>query len=767
MSRFHTRTGLFLSLLVLSGTLSLQGQGYLADPQDVKSVPPSAAKAAGPRIMKLFDFEERKIHFNPLPMYWHKYDNGDNGEFPHFATGKLSEAHSRSGAYGFQLLSEGGSVGYVFDRRRIQAKPGNDFQVSGYVHLENAYHCRAKITCAMTNRRGEIIADSTRHSELVGTADHDGQGWARLDLYVPGNYPDARYITLTLFLLQEQQWSRRARLENQIFYRDVKGAAWFDDISVIQLPRIVLETEKPANVFESYEIPEILLDVEGVGTLDYQVKLDILNARNERIRSKEWILTGVEGTKTTSVFSYPELSAGYYKAEISIYSADHLIAVRNLTFIKCAPLVGMPAATGNQFGIVALDDQAGDWQTTTHLAHYANAKWLKLPVWSGTDEAASLSNQKNLDAKLLELQNKRIHIIAAFTDPPDTITQHLDHDHRGIIDVFSQDPQIWRSQVAIVLAQFAQQIPFWQVGSPYVVAAGMWDSRFEPVVAQLNAEFVKFIKDPAIAVSLENHLDVDNRQVGTEYLSLRLPAHIRPSEIPTYLAEHHDKGFGHLWATVEALPQKEYARPKRLIDFAKRLVYTQSAGPEFIFVNHPWSQVEYNARQVVEPYEHFLVFRTLSDLLGNVTYVGRFELASGIPAFIFENHHQGFLVTWNENFVDPEKRSDVSFYFGASPHLTDIFGNPVASEYDKNRMTQFQVSRWPVLLSNIDSSLAEFRSKLQFSPAVFEATVTSQKLTLSIANTFDTAISGRIRFPQDDNSPWTLSPSSFTYMLSK
>lgn len=768
LTRFNSISGSrFLSLLIFFLTNPLLGQGYLADPQSANSQHLPGEMGAASKVKKFFDFEERSIHYNPSPMHWYPYRNGTKGEFPHYATGKLSNIHARSGEFSFQLLSEGGSVGFAYDRRRIQAKPGNDFQVSGYVHFEYAKHCRAKISCAITNRRGEIIPGSIRDSDLHSSADQDNQGWAYMELYVPGNYRDARYITLTLFLLQERQWNRQTNLEDQIFRPDVKATAWFDDISVTQVPRIVLLTKKSGNVFESDQIPEILLDVEGVGTLDYQVKLDILDARGKTIRTREWVLTGVEGTKTRRVFSYPKLLAGYYKAEISILSSDHLIAVRKLSFIKCAPLRTTGGSISNQFGITALDDGAGDWNAITRLAEVANAKWLKLPVWSEGKDTASLSDQENLDTQLLELQKKRIHIIAAFTDPPNELSQQLDVKDQGVFDIFSQDPLIWKSHVSGILAQFAQQIPFWQVGSPSNAGSRFWDSPFRPVMEKLNTEFVKFIKEPAIAVSLENHLDIDSRQVGTKYLSLILPAHITPAQIPSYIADHHGKGFDNLWTTLETLPPQQYSRSKRLIDLAQRLVYAQSADPEFIFIHHPWNLIKYNARNVIDPSEHFLVFRTLSNLLENVDYVGRFELKAGIPAFIFKKRKQGFLVTWNENHVDPDQISDVSFFFGPSPHLTDLFGNLVTSQIDKKGMTQFQVSRWPVLFSNIDASLAEFRSELQFSPAIFEATVQSQQLTLTIANTFHTDISGRIHFPQDDERLWTLSPSSFPFLLNK
>jgi len=137
----------------------------------------TATILTGQRVMQTFDFEERNTNYLDLPMYWHKVVGRDG--FPHYSTAVIDSTHHRSGRYSFKLIPDGGSVAYEYDPRRIPVKAGSDFQVTGYVHLENVHTCRARITCALTDRRGVPIPGSEHASQLVGPDQQGLDGWVR------------------------------------------------------------------------------------------------------------------------------------------------------------------------------------------------------------------------------------------------------------------------------------------------------------------------------------------------------------------------------------------------------------------------------------------------------------------------------------------------------------------------------------------------------------------------------------------------------------
>ena len=50
--------------------------------------------------------------------------------------------------------------------------------------------------------------------------------------------------------------------------QDIRGTAWFDDISVSQVPRVSLSTARPANVFRRGEQIRLHVNVEDSFTDD-------------------------------------------------------------------------------------------------------------------------------------------------------------------------------------------------------------------------------------------------------------------------------------------------------------------------------------------------------------------------------------------------------------------------------------------------------------------------------------------------------------------
>ena len=64
---------------------------------------------SGQRVMQTFDFEERDVHLDDLPMYWQQ--SPPRPGFPHYAGGILDNAVSRSGQYSLSPPSDSGQTG--------------------------------------------------------------------------------------------------------------------------------------------------------------------------------------------------------------------------------------------------------------------------------------------------------------------------------------------------------------------------------------------------------------------------------------------------------------------------------------------------------------------------------------------------------------------------------------------------------------------------------------------------------------------------------
>lgn len=713
----------------------------------------------GQKVMQVFDFEEREINYLDLPMYWRKYAAPDEDHFPHYSSAALDTTHAKSGTYSFKLISEGGSVGFEHDSRRIRVKPGCDFQVTGYVYLENCRTAKAQIRCAFTDRTGKVIPKSEFYSNLVGPGEGSADGWALVDVYAPGNFPEARFLTLSVWLLQQEEWSKNAG-SAMIFRRDVSATVWFDDIAIYQLPRVILRTPVLGNVFDGDQPSRLEVEVQGISASDYHVELTVEDATQHPIRREAWILTGVDGAQKVTRIDMPDFPAGLYRVQLQVRSGRLLVATRNLTFIKLQNLTSGRGAGGMDFGVVATGEGVGDWDTLHRLTQLTEVKLLKYPVWRANGQSGSIASEPDFDRKLLELQQQRIEMVASFAEAPDSLSAKLDIGHRGLLDCLSQDVEVWRSQLAYVLSQYARQISYWQVGADEHRRIASWDPRIRPILGLLREEFSKLVSHIILAAPLNGVYEVNSNQLGTTQISLGINAAIIPAEIPAYVTDARKRGMQRIWLTLEPLDMTEYNRDGVLIDFAQRIAYAKQSQADAIFIECPWFQHMVNSRLATEPAEVFLILRTMAHYLGGTKFLAAFDLAEDVEAMIFEREGSGCLFVWSRGIQGAsEAPREIRLVLGDQPEMVDLFGNRTLLP-TVNGVSTLRLTHWPVLLTEVDTHLAVMRSGLKLTPHIIEASIMRQEMILSLKNPFNAPITGRIHLllEHGDNQDWIVEP---------
>ena len=614
--------------------------------------------SGGHQIVSSFDFEERDIHYQDIPMFWTKVTNREG--FPHYSRGILSEDKCHSGKYSFKLISDGGSVGFEYANNRQVVKPGSDCKVSSYVSLKDARDCRAQVICYLSDRLGREIPESRRYSRLISNADMAGKDWCKVDVYIPGEFPQARFISVSVWLLQKSQWDKTLAGAN-VFEQNIKAVAWFDDIGIFQLPRVLLKTSKTANVFESTENPCIKVELQSAGILDYRADMVVRDRNEKEIFHEAWVLSGVEGEVKVNEFYMGKLPAGLYKAQLKIYSSDYLVAVREMTFACLGPLQTGNLEGGYDFGILAVDEYSGDIDELIELSKNLQAKIVKMPVWRSVDSRCpSILTVKEFDKRLIELEESRIRLVATFDKVSSEVSSTLDMVGNTLLDVLSQNSKVWQDEIEFILARYALQIPFWQIG-PDKAETMQWDPRVKAVAQKLRTEFDKVVRNTKLNVPLEANFDVSFQDVGTRSVTMFVPNSIVPDKIPDYIHNYHNNGLTDVWVTIEPLSEDVYYKDDVLVDFARRLFYAVKTDCEAVFIPHPWKLQEVNAIEGIEVDEKFLVFRTVSDLLSGAVFLGEFEIEHGVPAMIFDRNGQGVMVVWDKLLIQeaarPLKRS--------------------------------------------------------------------------------------------------------------
>ncbi|MBI9016856.1 MAG: hypothetical protein JEZ07_06295 [Phycisphaerae bacterium] len=724
----------------------------------------SIAQMTGRRVMQTFDFEE--THGLPIPMYWKK--SPFKPGFPHFSIGKLDDNHSRSGKMSFSLIGDGGSIAFEYGQKRIRVKPGSDCTISGYVHLENSDNCRAQIRCALTTRNGQIIPGSENVSQLISTDDQGRDGWALMEAYVPGNFPEARYLHLSVWLLQEEQWNKEGVSVSRVFQNNIDAVAWFDDISIFQLPRVILRSISAGNVFDSDNPATLVVEVDGVTTLDYRIQLDIFNLYEQPVFNEEWMLAIAEGQISERKIPVDSLGPGWYIAKLNIISYETQIAQRSLKFCILAELQNN-IARGNGFGISLLNKDIGDLDTAIKLAQMLKIERVKIPVWHKTPEIpGAFMTEKQFERKLRELKKSHIEVIAAFDDMPNSLAQKFDINSRSAIDVFSQKTELWQDHINELMAKYARGVMVWQIGTGK--ENKNWDIRTKSVLEKLRTEFPQMFNESILISPIDSAIDIKSGAAGTEYIALNISETIAPKNIAEYIKDFNDRGFTHIWAAIKPLSRDIYDKEDVLVDFAKRIIFAKKADAEMIFIDQPWHQTNRNGRDEIEPDEFFPIFRTIALELGAMTYTGQFEFAPGINALIFNRDGKGTIAIWDElyDYHKEPQGKDIELYLGQNIKAIDIFGDrhPFTNI---NGITKINLKGYPVLISNIDSRIAQLRADIKLTPEALEATAARQQVNLSFKNPFGVPISGQIILGPGRHMKrnWAFDPQTINFTLSR
>src|SRR5688572_11024663 len=216
------------------------------------------------RVLRMIDFEERRLG-NPeeLPMHWGKIEGAG---YPHYVDGFLSRERARSGTYGFKLELNGGSLAYRYDAGRVKVRPRSHYRVETFVQTTALKHARARLTVYFVDVDGRKVAGTERHSPLF-VSKAGNEGWERLAVELSAT-KDADSLVMELALLQPAQYSLVSLGEQTLFPQDIRGAAWFDDVAVSQVPKVKMSTERPGNIFRRGESLDVTVLVNDRATED-------------------------------------------------------------------------------------------------------------------------------------------------------------------------------------------------------------------------------------------------------------------------------------------------------------------------------------------------------------------------------------------------------------------------------------------------------------------------------------------------------------------
>jgi hypothetical protein len=735
-----------LALLFITGVVAAQE-------------PPAAPPVDTSRVLHTFDFEERHLgNDEDVPMYWQKVEGVD---FPHYVNGRLTTDKHRSGRHSFRMDLDGGNCTYRYEPGRIRVQSGARYRIEGYCQTTVLAHARARLTAYLTDIDLHPIPSSVHHSELYA-CDGSNQDWHLMSVELTATAPEAVFLVVQMELLQPGQFATTSLGQRSLFLEDIHGTAWFDDISIAQVPEVKLSTDRPCNIFHKSDAANLFAQVDDRSADDLTVQLIVTDARGRRVYQH----TGDGNISSTKVLGpglrrltlpLPAVEPGWYRATMVTMSHGVFVGQQSLDWIRLAD--DDPAAMPDpRFGMIATQLPFDCWPELPDLLPYLAVGRVKLALWDKTGDVQQVDSA-TLDRMFDRLREEGVHPTGCLVALPPKLAKTV--NGTSWLQLLGARDDDWQDPLSFLISRNANHVDRWQLG-----ADGTEDFASNPdmrkVYARIYARFAGLLDKPDLAMPYPVWYELP--APAPLSIALSVPTSIAPDEIPLYLQEYRGRESANVSVSLSTIDRDVYGRDARLRDLVQRIVCSLAGGATHIDLPLPVEARQRGERLSVEPRETAIVERTLLSTLSGASFRGKLPLADDIDAYLFDKSGQGILVLWDKN--DVTEAQPLAVNLGEHPARVDLWGNVdplLRSNQTDPDLVQLQVGRMPIILTGVDSEMGQLRASVAFDHPLIESTFEAHARHIRFTNPYSLPIGGTLRLRPPLG--WTMNPPTFNFTL--
>lgn len=740
----------------------------------------AAESPQGQGLLQRFDFEEtvdgRKVGFyEKLPVHWyvigretgiedtgftrvpmhHRFVHGVRrhswGDVAYDATDPFA------GDFSLRLTLNGGSVGAFLRVGVIPAIPGSDYSVTAAVRTTSMEHGRARMVACFVDAAGRLIESSVVRSDPVRT----GGGWQRVTVRLPGDFEAANWISLRVELNQPASDPDAVLGDRQVIYHQVHGSAWFDDIRVLQLPRLNIATQNPGNVIRAPQRPELTVEVRDFSGRPLMAEVSLIDHRGNGVTTWRQEMGGNPSPRHRWTPDLPRY--GWYLVdlvvrEVGANQAEQgdlpaVVAQSRASFQWLPAERSVAAAQRRRFQIAAARLPEDQFPL---LPPFLEQTGLSSVIVSAWDRATTASNVEVRQSMLAETFARIVgaggSVSLSLAPIPDVIAANVDIDDP--VALLNQPRTRWAPLLRAVVMRHGQTVRRWVLGS--VDAANTF---YQPDASALTAiarrQMLTMAPSPTLVLPWSIQQEPRDDVPTTFGRILDVPASVQPAWLGRYLQGRVGRYDPPAVVHLRSPAATEVSHERRCTDLALRMLAAWKADPAGIAVTQPWVVARPLARQWM-PDSRVGVFSTVAHRLAGRRWRGRLDLGEGLACEVFdaiEGGGDGMLAVWNVSA--PASRVSQAMYLGADPVAIDLFGNAAPLPATEGRH-HFRLEQAPTFIEGIDADLALFRAAFAVDPPFIESKQTTHTHKITLNNPWPQAISGELRITGLDD--WLIEP---------
>jgi len=760
------------------------------------------------RVVRAFDFEEMETNPGKVPRYWYraqeeregagkvegKVDGARKG-YPYWNQAEIvytgEGGVAATGRGSIRLPTAGGSTSLMLESGVIPIFRQADYFVSGSVLPEGLSFAGGCIAARFLDASGKPIAGTDRRSEVVRGRKREGQddladsnGWREIGVVLVGDREDAAYIQIELLLLQPEQAAPETGGQRAVWRQDVSGSVWFDDVTVVQLPRVELSMRAPANMAMSETPPELVMSVRDLTGEALRVEVRVFDPWGHECDRIDRVLGG-GGTEHTWK---PALARfGWYRAVMDIVGENGRVGGAYTDFVWLPPKAtaeesisrNITANTtrysgrsrdASKFGINVGELQPAVLTRLPGVLRITGTGRVTIPAWDATLTPETLVARSEafvpmVDTLLTDWQDVTISLGRV----PDRLAAEVRVPTDDPLTLLLTDDTRWLPYVGDLLDRYGQRVRRWQLGRVGDDRA-FWRASLRDEAATLHEQLSRHVAGPLI--DLPSRLDRAwsagrlSELADTVSMTVHVPAEISAAGVREAAERWVSKGDSgtagrpELTLVFETPDQMQYGMAAAPSEVVKRAVEvwaaTADAGgaPVTLELNQPWTVVGERRPQMM-PRPELAAWATVIRMLEGRRVVGTYPISEGIVCYILgpiageSDERGGALVAWNEACLT-ERAELYGFLGDGALSVVDIYGNrtPLKSEPStvpgRRAAVRLPIGDEPVFIEGIDVELTRFISGLEVQPAFLESTNQQHERTIRIVNPWATAISGRL-----------------------
>ncbi len=543
---------------------------------------------------------------------------------------------------------------------------------------------------------------------------------------------------------------------------DLRGEAWFDDVELVRLPRMVLRLNSKTHIYRRTDVVRVTCELSGTGPRLPRLLFELFDVDGKRLArvTKELDGEAFDGAGETtdarsrdyagnSSWDVPIKENGFYTLRVSLREDDTAILMRQ---VRLAVIDEIPLPASGEFGWSLPRGEAPfTVRELAQLLPHMGIHWVKFPCWFGLEE------QRRADDLAWFAERLAAHgqqLVGMLDRPPAELRRRLGGQQPlSIAAVFLED-HVWQSSIDAVMVRLSLKVRWWQLGG---------DDDFSFVnfpglavkIRQLKNRFDQYGQKTRVGVNwkwLSEPPATDDPPWS--FLTFREPIPLTPAELATYLDAPHGNNTPR-WVVLRPLDRRDYDPAVRIHDLVTRMLTAKVHGADVILVTDPFDATTGLFTPDGQPTEMLLPWRTMAAHLAGTTYVGRLQLPGGSRNEVFERDGKAVMVVWNERPVTER------LYLGDRVAATDVWGRrtPVRQVVDEEGRTQqvLAVGEMPVIVSGVDLAVARWRIAFRFDQERLASIFgREQRAGFRFRNSLERGATGRLTFelPQEWNAPY-------------